>query len=253
MKAHLVAGSALLAAMASFGVAGPASAAPSAAAGGPRPFSNYEGTWAGYSSGTSTLIDRLEGASDVPLLTCTSQAGAMYQSVQLYANATGSGAGMFINDECADGAPSYSVQTFVATGGNATFQSTGLTVSPGDIVGALVTVSSSGALTVTVKDVNTGNTFEQTGSTTAHQDYTAYTYIQNDLPAEPIPTFDQGGIGPGSGDISWYDVTVNNRPLADAEPTAGNMENPGTGDLLITTSTLRSNGEGFYNNFVAND
>ncbi len=223
------------------------------------PRSNYQGTSAGYVSAASTQVNHFEGATDVPALNCSASSGnpataAMYQSLQLYDNATESGSGIFIYDECNSGAASYQLWTFVATGPTTdSFEPTGITVSPGDIVGGLMTVSSTGVLRVSVKDVTTKSTvFTQSGQGASGGSYSAFAYIQNDLPTEPIPTFGRGLTGPGSGAIGWYDLKVDGKPMSDAHAKGYNMVDPANNNLMIKTSALGSTGTTFSNAFVAN-
>jgi hypothetical protein len=219
------------------------------------PFTNYTGAYAGYASGTSTLVNRVEGGTDVPALTCTATDAAMFQSFQVYSTA-GAGAAMFIDDLCVNGAPSYQLvtATWTSSSDTGTYETPPIALAPGDIVGALLTVSSHGALQVTVKNVTTkSQTFTQTATTSGGQNYYGLAYIQNDMPSEPIPTFGQG-TGPGSGPIAWYNVTVDKKPISMAEPAGYTMTDPANNDVMIDTSSLSSSstGETFYNTFVAN-
>jgi hypothetical protein len=220
---------------------------------------NYQGTSAGYISPASPKITRFQGATDVPALNCSASSGnpstaAMYQSLQLYDDAAEAGSGLFVFDECNSGAPTYALETFVATGPSSdTFDPTGITVSPGDIVEGLMTVSSTGSIKVSVKDVTTkSSVFTESGTVAAGGSYSGFAYIQNDLPAEPIPTFGRGLIGPGSGDIGWYALKVDGEPMSDTHAKAYNMVNPANNDLMIETSAMGSTGTTFSNAFVAN-
>lgn len=220
------------------------------------PDSNYQGTSAGYISPQSTKVTHFKGSTDVPALNCSTSTGnpgtaVMKQSMQLYDNTTEAGSGIFINDECNSEAPSYQLTAFAGT--NPTVEPTGITVSPGNIIAAVMTVSSKGIVTVSVHDVTTKSSLSTLHGTVATGgSYSAFAYIQNDLPAEPIPTFGRGLSGPGSGSIGWYHLYVDGKPMSNAHPTSYNMVNPANNDLMIKTSGFGSGGTFFSNSFVAN-
>jgi hypothetical protein len=220
---------------------------------------NYSGTAAGYISAGSTQLNHFQGTTEVPALNCSAASGnpataAMNQSLQLWDDGTEAGSGIFVYDDCNSGEASYQLWTFVATGPTSdTFEPTGITVSPGDRVGALMTVSSTGTLTVSVKDVTTtSSVFTQSGPGATAGAYNAFAYIQNDLPAEPIPTFGTALTGPGSGAVEWNELKLDGRPISETHASAYNMVNPANNDPMIDTSPIGAKGTDFSNTFVAN-
>jgi plastocyanin len=195
------------------------------------------GPLAGYESQPDTGVTSLRAGYVVPKVTCSPVANAfMEQSLQIDGNDGGNG-GFNIQQSCSNGV----LFTFVDTYVGGAFEPATYSVSPGDKVGALITDTPAGNITVESEDLTSHKVSIQTGTQPAEV-YRAWAATFNNVPQQPMPTITRP--------IPFV-MTVNGDPLSAEAPQPYDMYNGS--DLMMSTSAITATGKEFTNTFVASE